>query len=257
MDCQVLDLPNEIQRHWSLILSSRLALWQRHCSQEFFDYLETLELLSTNLPDFHNIQKIIQEKAQFSLIITPEKVAPQDYLHLLSQKCFPISQYVRPIENNNFSLIPDIVHDLLCHVPWLLSPHFASFFHKMGILFKEAQKRALLFQHSDKKKFALDRYISVITQCFWFSVETGLIKKHGEKKAYGAALLSSPVDLTHIFSTKATHYCWNLEKVILQDFDPSHLQNIAFVIRDFEELPTTVDSMLDLLNRGLLDFENL
>lgn len=112
-----------------------------------------------------------------------------------------------------FLLSRDTCHELLGHVPLLAEPSFAQFSQEIGLASLGAsddsvQKLAtvsetdqikfnFLFSNLKSKLIVIIVSVSLtlMLQCYFFTVEFGLCKQEGQLRAYGAGLLSSISEL--------------------------------------------------------------
>ncbi|WP_348662911.1 phenylalanine 4-monooxygenase [Chlamydia vaughanii] len=240
--------------HLDLFLKSRLPLWQSYCPRVFLEYLEDLKLTNGSSIDLDHICKVVMSNSGFSLCSTKDFVPPHKYLLSLHQKLFPIATYVRPSDNDDFSLLPDIIHDLFCHVPWLLHHDFVDFFLNMGQLFINAVRRVQEVYPVENQTRILNSNVLAIARCFWFTVESGLVEEQGKRKSYGAATLSSPEELSNAFTNKIFISPFKTEHIIQRPFNPTELQATFFIIRDFYELKEISEKMHLFLDQGRLDY---
>lgn len=238
----------------SRFIRSRMPLWSIYSPQVFLAYLEQLKLGPTPFIDFPHIVQMIQERSGFSLHPTSSLVSSERYLEQLYRKTFPIAACLRSSQHDDFSHSPDIIHDLFCHVPWLLHQDIAHFFMNMGKLFIKAVQRArVLYPLREDYRRVLQNNILAIARLCWFTVESGLIKEKEKIKVYGAAILSSTRELSHVFKSKPFISPLNVELIIHRPFYTSTLQSTFFLIQDFYELYETSELMHLFLDQGRLD----
>ncbi|ANH78838.1 hypothetical protein [Candidatus Chlamydia sanziniae] len=240
------------QTLWSQLISSRYSLWRRHCPKLFFDYLETLGLLSHPV-NGHDIATILQSKTGFSCFPIEGFEPPHNYLALLANKNFPIVTQLRDMKDDQFAHAPDMLHDLVGHVPWLLHPAFTYFFSHMGRIFQKAVTRARDLFTKEKRQQVLKSNLVALIRCFWFTVESGLIENQGKRQAYGAVLLGSPQELTHAFSKRVLVFPWCLDHIIHRPFDSQTLQTTLFTLSHFDQLIEITIEIEARLDHGELE----
>ena len=86
---------------------------------------------------------------------------------------------------------------------------------------------------------ATDDQITRLSRCYWFSVEFGLCKQHGERKAYGAGLLSSFGELEYAMSDKPD----------IRAFDPFDAAEREYPITEYQPVYYEADSFDDAQRR--------
>lgn len=72
-------------------------------------------------------------------------------------------------------------------------------------------------------------------QCYWFTIEFGICKQHGDLKAYGAGLLSSFGELEYCLSDKPEIREFDPSVTGLQKYPITEYQPVYFVTGSFED----------------------
>ncbi|MFN3394587.1 MAG: phenylalanine 4-monooxygenase, partial [Candidatus Thermochlorobacter sp.] len=150
----------------------------------------------------------------------PGLLHERDFFNLLAQRIFPSTDYIRARHELNYTPAPDLFHDVFGHLPMLTNPDFADFYQLFG-------KAALHAQGQDR--ISLERL-------HWFTVEFGLVYEEHEVRIFGSGALSSCEEVEHALSDKVTVYPFDVERIIHQDYDVWHLQDVLFALESFEQL---------------------
>jgi len=188
------------------------------------------------------------------------------YATLISQRIFPISRVVRRPEHIDFAPDPDLVHDVLGHLPMLFSPEYRTYLQRFGAVMARARANAL-----DQAFFATVRQLAAIKsdpqsssseieaiearmlqviqstaagaselthlrRLYVWSVEFGLMGQSDEFSIHGAALLSAPAELRSLCAGGAA--CLRPFGIDVVDHENafSDLLSQYFMARDFAHL---------------------
>lgn len=172
----------EENRVWGLCLDKLRTTHRRWACEEYlraFDKLELqLGMSDKEIPQLEDLSNFLQQQTGFTLKPVPGLLSARDFLNSLAFRVFYSTQYIRHHGNPFYTPEPDVVHELVGHVPLFADPDFADFSQEIGLASLGAS----------------DEDILRLSSVYWFTVEFGLMTpKHlnGERKVYGAGILSS------------------------------------------------------------------
>lgn len=187
------------------------------------------------------------------------------YVGLMSRSIFPVSRVIRRAEHIDFAPAPDMVHDILGHLPLLFSAEYREFLKRLASVMSRAVPNELdhefyeaVRQMAELKSEgrappaelaraearvsrvnrALGGQASEVTclrRMYVWSIEFGLLGDCNEFSVHGAALLSSPNELHAARSGRAKISPYSLA-VIHHENAFSDLLGQYFVANDFSHL---------------------
>ena len=185
-------------------------------------YLESKRRLGISrdqIPQLRDLEK--QLKAiNFQLAPIEGLVETRAFLSWLGKRTMLCTQYLRHHSRPDYTPEPDIVHEIIGHIPNLTNPDFADYSQSIG-------KGAVI---------ASDKQLEQLGRLYWFTVEFGLVEEGSEIKAFGAGLLSSYSELERAFGDKVERRKFDLEDVIRTSYDYSDMQPVLFVIPSYAYL---------------------
>lgn len=200
-----------------------LQLEKTHARRACSFYLEAKQRLGISafrIPQLNELSAKLTAASGFRLAPIEGLVETRAFLSWLGKRTMLSTQYIRHHSRPDYTPEPDIVHEVIGHVPMFTVPDFADFSEFIG--------------HG--AVIASDEQLAQLGRLYWFTVEFGLIEEAGETKAFGAGLLSSFSELEHAFSSKVERRPFKLEEVIRTEFDYSDMQPLLFVIPSYAHL---------------------
>ena len=211
------------------------------------------------IPNLNNISKILNKKSGWNIEVVAGFVDEVIFFELLKEKRFPSSDIIRlsdrfykKYKNTNvrndlsYTPEPDIFHEIFGHAPFLLNNQYAKLMNDVGHLGCE-----IIFDNAiseDLKSHNLKRLQNFV----WWTLEFGLVNSSNNLgyEIYGAGILSSHNEIQNVLkyikynSDKIIKY--DIEKIVMNRFDYSDLQDRYYVIESFNALIDSFYSNKDI-----------
>ncbi len=208
------------QETWNLLFSRQMSLLPGRAGQDFLNGVAALGMESSAIPALRSLSERLEAATGWRVARVPGLLHERDFFTLLSRRIFPSTDYIRSREELDYTPAPDLFHDIFGHMPMLTQPAFADFYQLFGQAALEAE---------GKDRPRLERF-------HWFTVEFGLIRQSEGMRIFGAGILSSKNEVTHALSDGVTVAPFAPERIVAQEYDVWHLQDVLFALDSFEQL---------------------
>ena len=211
---------------WKILFDRQMKNLETHVSLDFLEALEKVKFTPDRIPDFTEVNGILQKQTGWGLHTVPNISAQPEFFNLLSKKKFTATCWLRSKQQLDYLEEPDMFHDVFAHTPLLSNDAYCKFFKAMG---------DLAMKHINNPVI-----IEKLGRLYWFTIEFGMIYENRNMKVYGAGIISSSGETKNALSNKVQKFDFSIEKVFNTDFRTDILQDKYFVIDSFEQLLDSV-----------------
>jgi phenylalanine-4-hydroxylase len=161
---------------WDLLFARQVELLGSRVISPFFDGIDLLKLSHPGVPDVEGLNAILEPRTGWRTVAVPGLVPDEIFFAMLSERVFPVGNFIRTIEQLDYLEAPDCFHDMFGHIPMLAHHDYAEMTRHIG----ELGVAAIAANQGHKA-----------ARLYWHSVEFGLAREGGELKILGAGLASS------------------------------------------------------------------
>ena len=161
---------------WDLLFARQVELLGTRVVSAFLDGIDLLRLSHPGVPDVEGLNAILEPRTGWRTVSVPGLVPDPVFFAMLSERVFPVGNFIRKREQLDYLEAPDCFHDMFGHIPMLAHHDFAEMTRHIGEL-------GVVACAAGKSELA--------ARLYWHSVEFGLAKEHGDLKILGAGLASS------------------------------------------------------------------
>jgi phenylalanine-4-hydroxylase len=161
---------------WDLLFARQVELLGSRVVAPFLDGIGLLRLSHPGVPELAELNAILEPRTGWRTVAVPGLVPDAIFFAMLSERVFPVGNFIRTRDQLDYLEAPDCFHDLFGHIPMLAHHDFAAMAEHVGRLGTAA------IDAGEGPRAA---------RLYWHSVEFSLAQEQGELKILGAGLASS------------------------------------------------------------------
>jgi phenylalanine-4-hydroxylase len=161
---------------WDLLFARQVELLGTPVITPFLEGIDLLKLSHPGVPDLAELNGILEPRTGWRTVAVTGLVPDDIFFAMLSERVFPVGNFIRKREELDYLEEPDCFHDMFGHIPMLAHHDYADMTKHIG----ELGSTAIAAGEGHRA-----------ARLYWHSVEFGLAMEGGELKILGAGLASS------------------------------------------------------------------
>merc|ERR1712166_1322227 len=122
---------------WRAVMDKLEHLHQQHACAEYLRVRPLLEqhcgFSKENIPQLEDVSCFLQDCTGFRIRPVTGLLSARDFLNALAFRVFFSTQYIRHHSRPLYTPEPDLIHEMVGHVPLFADPDFADFSHSIGV----------------------------------------------------------------------------------------------------------------------------
>jgi phenylalanine-4-hydroxylase len=213
---------------WRHVLERLDTLHERHACRRYLAGKRAIALETGRVPQVAELSHRVRAITGFELAPAEGTIEFREYFELVARGRFPVTQFLRHASDPEFTPEPDMIHDIVGHVPLLADLIVARVLRRLGQAALSAAPDQLL---------ALNRFS-------WFLIEFGLVEEDGEVRILGAGILSSMGEIPVAVSSRVERRRFDLDEVVSTGYDATIMQDRLFVLESVESLEREADRLI-------------
>ncbi len=192
-----------------------------HISMHLIRWIEIAELHIDKIPNVLELSNRLEKATWRRLCDAEDPFLSHDrWFEHLAHKRFPVTNYIRTMENFEFTPLPDLFHEYFGHMPQMFQSFFADIEEKTALLHQKA-----ITQKQKKDIFNISRR----------TIEYWVLRENGTEKCVWTGILSSPGDLKYFCNNWFILEDASLEKLISTPPSPHQQHSKFFVFEDLDQ----------------------
>lgn len=209
---------------WAQLFVRQQKILEQRACREFIENQQRFHMTSHAIPRFEALNEVLMKATGWQLVGVEGLLPELTFFEHLANRRFPVTWWIRRIDQLDYIAEPDLFHDLFGHVPLLLNPIFADYM--------EAYGKGGVKAHGIGPQALVN-----LTRLYWYTVEFGLIDTPEGLRIYGSGIVSSKSESIHCLESAAPNRIgFDLERVMRTRYRIDTYQKSYFVIDSFEQL---------------------
>lgn len=207
---------------WSLLFEEQMRQLPGLAAESFMEGIKKVKFEQESVPRFTVVNEELSKCTGWSVYVVPGYVENKPFFTHLAHKEFPVTTWLRKLDQFEYIMEPDMFHDVFGHVPLLSERFFCDYLEgisKIGLEFIENPSA-----------------VELVSRIYWFTVEFGLIREEGGLRIYGAGILSSPGESRYSVSDAASHVPFDVQTILNTPYIKEKFQDQYFVIDSYQQL---------------------
>src|SRR4051812_9198 len=119
---------------WDLLFARQVELLGSRVVSAFFDGIDLLKLSHPGVPDVAGLNAILEPRTGWRTVAVPGLVPDDIFFAMLTERVFPVGNFIRKREQLDYLEAPDCFHDMFGHIPMLAHHDYAEMTRHIGEL---------------------------------------------------------------------------------------------------------------------------
>src|SRR5215210_2119472 len=145
-----------------LLFARQVELLGSRVVSPVLDGIDLLRLSHPGVPDVEGLNAILEPRTGWRTVAVPGLVPDDIFFAMLSERVFPVGNFIRKRDQLDYLEAPDCFHDMFGHIPMLADHDFAEMVQYVGRLGLAAIAAGEGHQ---------------VARIYWHSVEFGLARE--------------------------------------------------------------------------------
>lgn len=226
---------------WTTLMARQQENVEAHACSLYLRGAEILELPSDRIPNLSHLNSRITPRTGWRVVRTPVRYSTAvPWYTQFARRRFMVTDYIRSLEELDFTPEPDMFHDIFGHLPFMLLPEYTELQEMFAPAF---------FGTDEEGQEAIKRLA-------WYSTEFGLIKEAGDLKVFGAGLISSSGEIQNVMQGKVEIQPFTVENVMEHEKAIWSFNDTLFWFSSLEALKEELARGFDMLGRRVVGAPN-
>src|SRR5207253_2073362 len=119
---------------WDLLFARQVELLGSRVVSAFLDGIDLLKLSHPGVPDVEGLNAILEPRTGWRTVAVPGLVPDDIFFAMLSERVFPVGNFIRTRDQLDYLEAPDCFHDMFGHIPMLAHHDYADMTRHIGEL---------------------------------------------------------------------------------------------------------------------------